>query len=113
MNWKVVESDTPPNPPTGTSGSVSIGVCKMNPTVTRIDGDRYRVVGGTLANGWEPRPGHEAWCEMTVRDGQVVGFGGEVWPSAWPHLFRYKEPSVQQPLCVVLTDAGQQLFATA
>lgn len=49
---------------------------------------RFRIVGGSLANGWTAREGKEAWCEVTVHaDGHVGAFGGEVWPSAWPLLF--------------------------
>jgi hypothetical protein len=55
---------------------------------------RFRLEGGTLAEGWEPREGRRAWCELTVStkrgaEGRlyVTTYGGEVWPGAWPHLF--------------------------
>lgn len=66
------------------------------PAVTLLErtswSSRYRLEGGTLAPDWAKslRPGKVAWCEITVHDDGrhiVSGFGGEVWPAAWPALF--------------------------
>lgn len=71
----------------------------MNPSIREIPtpfasrSRRFRVEGGTLRADWAAsvRPGRVAWCEITVHDFDgapwIGAFGGEVWPSAWPHLF--------------------------
>lgn len=51
---------------------------------------RYRIEGGETGNGWKARPGEVAWCEISMgadEDERVGGYGGEVWPTAWPALF--------------------------
>lgn len=81
-----------------------------------VGGRRFRVTGGDIAENWSRSiaPGKTAWCEMTVSpesysDGTRTGnwlvtcYGGEVWPSAWPHLFIGSHT-------VRVTEAGKQLL---
>jgi hypothetical protein len=83
---------------------------------------RYRLVGGDLAPAWADRvpPGTEAWCEITVWDaedgapGSFVGsFGGEVWPSAWPHLFTGHKGNAQSGAYTTITTDGLRLLAAS
>lgn len=91
------------------------------PTIQRLRSDqfdtRYRAEGGELAENWRAllRPGESAWCEFTVlRDGTSVGsYGGSVWPTAWPALFRTLAPTAQVPNAVKLTGAGLRWLASA
>lgn len=70
---------------------------------------RYRIEGGNLTPEWAKmvRPGNVAWCEISVwgdgADRSVGSYGGEVWPTAWPHLFLLKGPRSSG---VRLTEAG-------
>lgn len=56
-------------------------------------GTTYRLTGIPSSKEWLDSlkgriPADHAWCEVTVsEDGYVLGFGGEVWPGAWPELF--------------------------
>jgi hypothetical protein len=70
---------------------------------------RFRVSGGTLSHGWKPRPGREAWCEVTVNpDGRLGSFGGEVWPTAWPEFFEsLPNTAAEGSARVRLTAAGR------
>lgn len=69
----------------------------------------YRVSGGEVASGWEPREGREAWCEFSVWDGsdRLGTYGGEVWPTAWPDLF---EAVSGAPGSICLTPRGRALL---
>lgn len=60
-----------------------------------LDGKRFRLEGGTLRQDFAEtlRPGHVAWCEITVYGDHLGSYGGEVWPMAWPELF--VEPEVR------------------
>ena len=72
------------------------------PIVTRVHGHlesigcvTYRVEGGDIRADWAAyhaaRYAHEApWCEISIwHGGHCLGsYGGSVWPTAWPELFR-------------------------
>ncbi len=95
-----------------------------DPTITVLEYDqemrtaRLRIEGGILAEGWAPRPGHAAWCNMVVHlsedgeSGGVRSFGGEVWPAAWPHLFAVG-PRTKDGQAINLTDEGVMMANAA
>ena len=70
-----------------------------NPTGAR----RFLLEGGDIAPEWAQslviraalrERVDEAWCELSVApDGTIGGYGGSVWPSAWPDLFTSISPS--------------------
>jgi hypothetical protein len=88
-----------------------------NPTITLLEDHggtgvthrRYRIEGGEPVPEWAKmvRAGQVAWCEISVwgdGEGRSVGsYGGEVWPTAWPHLFAEKGPRSSG---VRITEAG-------
>ncbi len=79
---------------------------------------RYKLEGGTLADEWAKslHPGRSAWCVITVRDFNtfVASYGGEVWPMAWPALFKPVSPSVAGGTAgVELTMDGLRALARA
>lgn len=55
---------------------------------------RFRVMGGQLREDWREhhakRYQDPPYCEVSLHgaDHCVVSYGGSVWPSAWPALFR-------------------------
>jgi hypothetical protein len=76
---------------------------------------RYRLEGGTIAPGWNPRG--PVWCEFTLgADGCIYSFGGEVWPLAWPSLFEstgtkeWPQGTAQSPARTRLTAVGRVAF---
>lgn len=95
------------------------------PTITVISmdsyGARYRVEGGELAPDWAKtlRDGKTAWCEVSIPEGRTClsSYGGEVWPLAWPTLFR--QPILPagavrvSPSTVELTEAGVEALREA
>lgn len=93
-----------------------------NPTMVKCEkgicGLRVRLEGGDIAGEWHPRAGNVAWCELTVseqrdtsgeyRGHYVSAYGGEVWPSAWPHLFANRGHGYGR--WIEVTDEGKQLL---
>jgi hypothetical protein len=77
--------------------------------------EEFEVRGGDVAPEWAVglRPPLAPWCAITLWDeGHVVsGYGGEVWPSAWPNMFRIDGPPGRQTM--LLTDAGAAAFSAA
>lgn len=94
------------------------------PTITVLDHEeecrraRLHIEGGTLAEGWSPRKGKDAWCEVVVylddscEEGWVGAFGGEVWPAAWPQIFHVL-PRTKDGQSTALTDEGVRLANAA
>lgn len=85
-------------------------------TITRLSPARYRLVGQPTDPQWLAflRPNHEPWCEVTLgSDGNVAGFGGEVWPAAWPELFACRPGTAHVPVDISLTPAGRAAFDAA
>jgi hypothetical protein len=78
-----------------------------------LGGFRIRLEGGTLTEEWRGsmRAGRTPWCEITIRPHgsmwTVDTFGGEVWPSAWPHLFDCNQYVARGTF---LTEAGRKLL---
>lgn len=77
--------------------------------------DRFEVLGGDVTPEWARglRVPNAPWCSVTIWNGgtHVGAFGGEVWPAAWPALFRFEGPRGRQ--ATILTDDGARLFAAA
>lgn len=53
--------------------------------------ERFLVSGGDIEDDWlkSLRPPRAPWCEVTIwnEEHAIGGYGGEVWPSAWPQFF--------------------------
>jgi hypothetical protein len=86
-------------------------------TVTRRDDliVHFHIEGGTIDPGWARglRPGRKAECDFTIWRAsldtdrvQLGSFGGEVWPSAWPHLFESHRGTAQSGPFTTLTPLG-------
>lgn len=77
--------------------------------------ETFEIRGGDVAPEWAAmlRPPAAPWCTVTVWDEepQIGGYGGEVWPSAWPELFRFEGPRGRE--ATMLTDAGIAAFEAA
>ncbi len=90
----------------------------MNPTISLLDSaqamrDRFRLDGGTLTPDWAASTDKPAWCEVSVYpDGFVGAYGGEVWPSAWPHLFRSVRDGFGNHRHYMVTDTFRALAPT-
>lgn len=106
-----------------TTGESIMATTEPTITVLSSDPDRHeaklRIVGGTLAGDWTPRPGNEAWCEVSISltghdldRGYVRSFGGEVWPAAWPSLFDVG-PRTTHGQTTHLTDRGVEIAQAA
>lgn len=88
-------------------------------TIIRIEqgslrSERFAIRGDAESQEWIDtlRPPEEAWCEITLWDGEHVGsYGGSVWPMAWPSLFRVVGRRGSQR--TLLTEAGREAFAAA
>jgi hypothetical protein len=80
------------------------------PTVTITPEGKFRLEGGTTAQGWYR--GNPPWCEMKVSfsTGQVYSYGGEVWPMAWPWLFSSDDERAGR---VYLKTEGRELLMEA
>lgn len=93
------------------------------PRVTRIEVstlgyERFRIEGGDLAPEWAEslRPGRSAWCEITLwhESENLGGYGGEVWPGAWPALFEPLRSTVLEGSGRIrLTAAGREALEAA
>lgn len=99
----------------------------MNPSVTRLPGvgtddpcKRYRIAGGEPVYG--PQCCDDAWCEISVWPAREVfpqphigSYGGQVWPSAWPHLFEVIDQGWPhgKKLTGLITPLGLELLAAA
>jgi hypothetical protein len=77
--------------------------------------EQFEVRGGDVAPEWATtlRPPAAPWCEVTIwnEEPAVSTYGGEVWPGAWPVLFRFEGPRGRQ--AILLTDTGIAAFAAA
>lgn len=77
--------------------------------------DRFLVSGGDVAEAWavKIRIPNAPWCEITIwnDENRVSGFGGEVWPAAWPQLFVVQGPPGRQ--CTLLAPQAMALFEEA
>lgn len=96
------------------------------PTIIRLDrheamsvsgrrvSEAFEIIGDPESQEWinAIRPPGSAWCSISLWDEEHVGsYGGSVWPSAWPSLFRVVgRPGNQRTL---LTDAGREAMAAA
>lgn len=78
------------------------------PRIVPLGDNRFKLVGGELAEEWAKnvRPGAVPWCVVKVSGNQVVSYGGEVWPCAWPSLFS----AYSRDGRVFLTELGCSLF---
>lgn len=81
---------------------------------------RFRLEGGTIAPGQEPRTGLAAWCEITLHghgraaEGwYLASYGGEVWPAAWPALFEGGRGSASTGPWTRTTAVGLRLLEQA
>jgi len=82
---------------------------------------RYRIEGGDLAPEWAAsvRRGRAAKCEIktwrtTYAVRHVGVWGGEVWPSAWPALFKALDASANFGAGgYLITEAGDALLRAA
>lgn len=77
--------------------------------------EAFEVRGGTITDEWSKslRVPCAPWCSVIIWDEsiQVSGYGGEVWPSAWPDLFIVDGPPGRQR--TTLTPVGIRLFDDA
>lgn len=89
---------------------------------------RFRLVGEPEPDTeWTPRPGNDPWCEITVWTNAGIlhepdneslqptlgSYSGEVWPSAWPALFHWRQGSAQSGPSTRITDDGMNLLTQA
>lgn len=77
--------------------------------------ERFEIWGGDVTEEWAKslRVPSAPWCAVTIWDegDEIVGWGGEVWPGAYPALFHIEgQPGRQR---TTLTDVGREVFARA
>lgn len=77
--------------------------------------ERFEVRGGDVTDEWSRslRVPCAPWCSVIIWDESVDvgGYGGEVWPSAWPGLFLVDGPKGRPR--TRLTETGAALFEAA
>lgn len=77
--------------------------------------DRFELRGGDIAEEWAAslRVPCAPWCQLSIwNDGDSIGgYGGEVWPMAWPELFYTVGPKGRTT--TMLTPLALGLFAAA
>lgn len=79
--------------------------------------EKFEIRGGDIAGDWlnALRPPRAPWCEVIIwnEEHAIGGYGGEVWPSAWPAFFEVTGRGPHQrtlltPAAVAAFDAARQ-----
>jgi len=93
------------------------------PKVTRIpdlnipERASYLVEGGAIDPDWASalRTGEAPFCEITIwnHSDQIASYRGNVWPGAWPALFRSLRGIAQSGPQSMLTAEGQEMVSRA
>lgn len=77
--------------------------------------ETFEVRGGDIGQEWSEvvRIPCAPWCAVTIwnEDAKIFAYGGEVWPMAWPELFRMEGPRGRERH--LLTEVGQVIFSAA